>query len=551
MQNKIMKVIGIVCLICLWLSAAYSNAGEKYLAKAMTDHLQCYPVEMLSFEEQKPIIIKKSVCLAIIYNELGAEPLWVSKEGPGERAEIIFKYLKNAGNEGLDPAVYQVKKIERRWADLSQTSLAELDTLLTYNMLKYTHDVSYGQLKPYMVNPKLFAEAGKRGFDPLKMVETIRKTEDLEAFFQSLPPQHRQYKGLKKALVQYSGMTYSGQWPKIILRESIRPGDEDERIIEIRKRIALLENTGVESLTTGNLARFDDDLMKKVIRFQLHHGLEPDGIIGRNTMRELNKSPQERLDQIKVNMARWRWHDHTLGDKYILVNIANYRLFTYEAGELKFSMPVIVGELQNQTPVFSDKIKYLELNPYWNVPPSIATDEELPKLRKNPNHLVDNNIRLFSNWQEDGVEIDSTVIDWHSVTPSQMAGFKLRQDPGPGNALGRVKFMFPNQYFVYLHDTPSKKLFSKQTRPFSHGCIRVSEPAKLAAFLLNKKGDEWDRERVNHLIDLGEREVLKIRPAIPVHITYQTAWVDKYGQINFNGDIYGRDEKLYQALYIK
>jgi len=548
---NIMKINGIVCLICLWLSAAYSNAGERYLAKAMADHLQCYPVEMLSFEKQKPIIIKKSVCLAVIYNELGAEPLWVSKEGPGERAAIILKYLKNAGNEGLDPADYQVKKIERQWADLSRTSLAELDTLLTYNMLKYTHDVSYGQLKPYMVNPKLFAEAGERGFDPLKMVETIRKTEDLEAFFQSLPPQHGQYKGLKKALVQYSGMTYSGQWRKMILKKSIRPGDEGEKIIEIRKRMALLENAGVESLPTGNLSLFDDNLMKKVIRFQLNHGLEPDGVIGRKTMRELNKSPQERLDQIKVNMARWRWHDHTLGDKYILVNIANYRLFTYEADELKFSMPVIVGELQNQTPVFSDKIKYLELNPYWNVPPSIAKDEELPKLRKNPNYLIYKNIRLFPNWQEDGVEIDSTVIDWHAVTPYQMAGFKLRQDPGPDNPLGRVKFMFPNQYFVYLHDTPSKELFSRQTRPFSHGCIRVSEPAELAAFLLNKKGDKWDRERVNHLINLGKREVLKIRPAIPVHITYQTAWVDKDGQINFNGDVYGRDEKLYKALFMK
>lgn len=548
---KIIKVIGIVCLMCLWLSAAYSNEGERDLAKAMADNLQCYPVEMLSFEEQNPIIIKKSVCLAAIYHKSGPEPLWVSKEGHGERAAIILKYLKNAGNEGLDPADYQVKKIERQWADLSLTSLAELDTLLTYNMVKYLHDVSYGQVKPYMVNPKLFAEAGERGFDPLKMVETIRKTEDLEAFFQSLPPQHRQYKGLKKALVQYSGMKYSGQWRKEILKKSIRPGDEDERIIEIKKRIALLENAGVESLTTGNLSLFDDNLMKKVIRFQLHHGLEPDGIIGRKTMRELNKSPQERLDQIKVNMARWRWQDHTLGDKYILVNIANYRLFTYEAGELKFSMPVIVGKLQHQTPAFSDKIKYLELNPYWNVPPSIAKDEDLPKLRKNPNYLVDKNIRLFSNWQKDSVEIDSTVIDWNAITPSQMAGFKLRQDTGPNNALGRIKFVFPNKYSVYLHDTPSKELFSRQTRPFSHGCIRVSEPAKLAAFLLNEKGNKWDRERVNHLINLGKRKVLQIRPALPVHITYQTAWVDKDGKINFNRDVYGRDKMLYRVLFMK
>ncbi|WP_242637596.1 L,D-transpeptidase family protein [Desulfobacter hydrogenophilus] len=537
--------------MCLWLSAAYSKAGERDLAKVMADHLQCYPLEILSFEEQNPIIIKKSVCLAAIYHKSGAEPLWVSEKGPGERAAIILKYLRNAGNEGLNPADYQVKKIERQWADLSLNSLAELDTLLTYNMVKYIHDVSYGQLKPYMVNPKLFAEAGERGFDPLKMVETIRKTEDLEAFFQSLPPQHRQYMGLKNALIQYSGMKYSGLWQKEILRKSIRPGDEDEKIIEIKKRIALLENAGVESLTTDNLSLFDDDLMKKMIRFQLNNGLEPDGIIGPKTMRELNKSPQERLDQIKVNMTRWRWHDHTLGDKYILVNIANYRLFAYETDKLKFSMPVIVGELQNQTPVFSDKIKYLELNPYWNMPPSIAKNEELPKLRKNPNYLVNKNIRLFSNWQKDGVEIDSTVIDWNAVTPSQMAGFKLRQDPGPANALGRVKFVFPNQYFVYLHDTPSKKLFSRQTRSFSHGCIRVSEPEKLAAFLLNEKDNKWDRERVNHLINLGKRKVLKIRPTIPIHITYQTAWVDKNGQINFNGDVYRRDEKLYQALFIK
>ncbi|WP_246294224.1 L,D-transpeptidase family protein [Desulfobacter latus] len=517
----------------------------------MTDHIQCHPVEMLSFEKQQPIIIKKSVCLAAIYQKSGAEPLWVSKEGPGERAEIILKYLEKAGKEGLNPADYQVKKIKEQWTDLSLTSLAELDTLLTYNMVKYIHDVSYGQIKPYMVNPELFAEAGERGFNPLKMLAAIQKMEDLEAFFQSLPPQHHQYQGLKKALVQYNGMTYNGQWRKIILKKSIRPGDEDERIIEIRKRIALLENAGVERLTTANRSLFDDNLTKKVIRFQLNHGLDPDGIIGRKTMRELNKSPQERLDQIKVNMARWRWHDHTLGDKYILVNIANYRLFTYEAGELKFSMPVIVGKRRHQTPVFSGKIKYLEFNPYWNVPPSIAKDEQLPKLRKNADYLVSKNIRLFSNWQEDSVEIDSTVIDWHAVTPSQMAGFKLRQDPGPDNELGRVKFVFPNQYAVYLHDTLSKKLFSRQTRPFSHGCIRVSEPAKLAAFLLNQKGNTWDRERVSHLINLGKRKVLQIRPTIPVHITYQTVWVDKDGQINFNADVYGRDETLYHALFMK
>jgi murein L,D-transpeptidase YcbB/YkuD len=185
------------------------------------------------------------------------------------------------------------------------------------------------------------------------------------------------------------------------------------------------------------------------------------------------------------------------------------------------------------------------------VPPSIAGKEELQELRKNPDYLVERNIRLFSNWQEDGVELDSTVMDWHLVSPSEMARFKLRQDPGPTNALGRVKFVFPNRYAVYLHDTPAKKLFSEQTRSFSHGCIRVSEPEKLAVFLLNETGSEWDTARVNDLINLGKRKVLRIRPPIPVHITYQTAWVDKTDQIIFNRDVYGRDEKLYKALFTK
>ncbi len=548
---KVMKVCGLLLLLCLWLPAADGRAGEGNLAEAMADHLECYPVELLSFKKQEPAIVREDVCLAAIYHESGAEPLWVSEDGPGIRAGIILRYLKNAGNEGLDPDDYQVEKIEALWTDPSLESLAKLDTLLTYNMVKYVHDVSYGKLKPYMVNPELFAEAGERGFDPLTMVETILAMENLDAFFQSLPPHHSQYRGLKNGLVHYGLLKYGGGWQVLSGTKSIRPGDVDERIVEIRKRIALLENGSVENAEAGNSSVYDNELLEKMVLFQQNHGLEPDGIIGSNTLGELNKSPEDRLAQIKINMARWRWQDHGLGDKYILVNIANYRLYAYEAGELEFSMPVIVGKFQHQTPVFSDRIKYLELNPYWNVPPSIAIKEELPELRKNPNYLVEKNIQLFSNWQEDGVELDSTVIDWSRVSPSEMARFKLRQDPGPTNALGRVKFVFPNHYSVYLHDTPAKKLFSEQTRSFSHGCIRVSEPEKLAVFLLDEKGSQWDIQRVNDLIKLGQRKVLRIRPPLPVHITYQTAWVDKSDQIIFNGDVYERDEKLYRALFMK
>ncbi len=548
---SVMKIYRIVLLLCFWLPVANGIAGEQDLARAMVDHLECYPVELLSFKDQRPSIASEDLCLAAIYHELGAKPLWVSENGPGKRAETILSYLKNAGSEGLDPADYLVDKILELWTDPGLESLAKLDTLLTYNMVKYIHDVSFGQLKSYLDNPELFAEAGERGFDPLKMVETVLTTENLDAFFQSLPPQHRQYRGLRNGLVHYGRLNYSGKWQVLSDTQSIRPGDGDARIVEIRKRIALLENSSVDNPETGNPLVYDDKLVKKVVLFQQAHGLEPDGIIGRNTLEALNKSPQDRLAQIKLNMARWRWQDHELGHKYVLVNIANYRLYAFDAGELKLSMPVIVGKFQHQTPVFSDRIKYLEINPYWNVPTSIAVKEELPELRKNPYYLVEKNVRLFSSWQKDGVEINSTTINWNRVTASKMAGFKLRQDPGPANALGRIKFVFPNHYSVYLHDSPAKNLFSRQKRSFSHGCIRVSQPEQLAVFLLDEKGGEWDIQQIKDLISQGRRKVLRIDQPVPVHITYQTAWVDKDNQIIFNSDIYGRDKKLYKALFMR
>ena len=260
---NVMKVCKILLLLCLWWPAADGSAGQGNLAQAMADHLECYPVELLSFKKQEPAIVRADVCLAAIYHELGAEPLWVSEEGPGMRAGIILRYLKNAGDEGLDPVDYQVEKIAALWTDPSLESLAKLDTLLTYNMVKYVHDVSYGKLKPYMVNPELFAEAGERNFDPLKMVVTIRAMENLDAFFQSLPPHHRQYRGLKNGLVHYGRLKYCGGWHVLSGTKSIRPGDADERIVEIRKRIALLENGSVENAETGNSSVYDNEFLEK------------------------------------------------------------------------------------------------------------------------------------------------------------------------------------------------------------------------------------------------------------------------------------------------
>ncbi|MBE0584000.1 MAG: L,D-transpeptidase family protein, partial [Desulfofustis sp.] len=242
---------------------------------------------------------------------------------------------------------------------------------------------------------------------------------------------------------------------------------------------------------------------------------------------------------------------HQLGDTYIMVNITSFSLKAVRNNLVVHEMPVIVGKFQHQTPIFSDHIKYLDFNPYWNVTPSIARDEDLPALRLNPDHLVERHVRLFSSWREDAVELDSTAIDWHATSRSQMSNFKLRQDPGPWNALGRVKFVFPNHNSIYLHDTPTQNLFEQTSRSFSHGCIRVSKPLVLAAFCLEEQKGSWTIEAIDKIVATGERKVISLLPSIPIHINYQTAWVDNNEIIHFNSDIYGRDAKLIQAFDTK
>ena len=540
-----------ISLLVLVLPAAFVSAAQAQgpsLAEEMTRFLECYPVELVVRDQQNHAIRQKDVCLATIYHETGAQPLWVTADGPGTRAAVILKYLKNAAEEGLDAGSYEVEEIEALWHDPSLSSLARLDTLLTFNAVKYIHNVNQGEFEPYVVDPELFAEAGKQQFTPVDIVERMIAATDLDRFFRQMPPQNMHYRALKAGLAVYRNMEQSTALEEIERNTTIHPGDNDGRIPLIRGRLALFAGRVPDQ---DERTLYDDHLEEQILLFQELHGLQRDGLIGPQTIAALNISPAERVEQIRVNMARWRWQDHDIGEEYVLVNIANFRLYAYRGGELQLNIPVIVGQFQHQTPVFSDQIKYLEINPFWNIPPSIAVNEKLSELRENPHSLVEKNIRLFSSWQEDGIELDSTAIDWAGVTPGQMARYKLRQDPGPSNALGQLKFVFPNHYSVYLHDTPTKNLFTKERRYFSHGCIRVSTPVQLAVFMLEENEQSWNEAKIRELIASQKRKVLRISPPLPVHLTYQTAWVDKNGRIHFNEDIYARDKKLLKALNIK
>ncbi len=541
---------GLLPLLLLLLPVpGMSQPTGQELSQAIANHLVCHPLERFSEDDSEIAITSEDLCLALIYQNIGAQPLWVAPDGPTPKARLILGYLRDAGRHGLDPQEYKVDELDLLWNADDAAGLARLDTSLTFNLVKYIHDISYGRLKIHESDPELFAEAGNRKFNPLSAIQHVLAAPDLNRYLSSLPPQHHHYRSLQTALEHYRKLAASGGWPQLGEGESLRPGQEDQRIATVRKRL----------LITGELQQrdpvvdeqiYDAQLEAAVRLFQKQHGLTQDGIIGKKTRAAMNITAQQKVDIIRINMARWRWHAHDLGEKYILVNIASFNLKAYQDNNSipALDFAVIVGEDQHQTPVFSDSVAYLDLNPFWNVTPSIAANEDLPSLRKDPEHLVKRHIRLFSSWQQDAVELDSTKIDWYSVTPGRMRGYKLRQDPGPWNALGKIKFVFPNRYSVYMHDTASPNLFQRTERDFSHGCIRVSDPLELAIFVLDGQDGGWTREKITEIYDQDTRKVIRLSSPVPVHITYQTTWVDKDGSIHFNNDIYARDQRLLSAL---
>ncbi len=291
---------------------------------------------------------------------------------------------------------------------------------------------------------------------------------------------------------------------------------------------------------------FDDALEKAVIMFQKLHGLKTDGIMGHMTLKALSVPAETRARQIEINMERMRWISRNPGQRYIKVNIADFTLDVVEKDHPVLSMKVVVGEPFWHTPVFSAKMTHLVLNPSWNVPRSIAIAEIIPKIQKNMNYLKKENMKVIKGWEDKAGEIDPETVDWEAMNADTF-NYRLRQEPGPLNPLSQIKFMFPNQFGVYLHDTPSKGLFERNIRSFSHGCIRLEKPLELAEYVL-KKDPKWTRDKiVSEIKEVKEKEVGLPEP-IYVHILYLTAWVDENSLLNFRDDIYGRDKKLGEAL---
>lgn len=347
---------------------------------------------------------------------------------------------------------------------------------------------------------------------------------------------HPAYQRLRAATERYRQIADDGGWPDISAGELLQEGDTSARVIPLRERLAV---TGDLSAPVFGDSAYDNAVAEAVLAFQRRHGLTEDGVLGPETRGALNVSAREKVRQMERNLRRWESLPEDLGDRYVLVNIPEFRVRAYRQDDEEFSMRIIVGAEYDSraTPLFSDRMEYVVFRPYWNIPASIATDEILPEARQDRSYLTRNGYQIVSHYAP-----DARVYDVHSTDLDRVASgeLRLRQKPGPQNALGLVKFMFPNEYAVYLHGTPHQHLFEEGERAFSHGCIRVEHPDELAEFVLSRQGG-WTPERIDEAMQAGERQQVDLEETFPVYILYFTVFVDEDGTVGFFKDLYGHD----------
>jgi L,D-transpeptidase YcbB len=331
---------------------------------------------------------------------------------------------------------------------------------------------------------------------------------------------------LREALARLQKAAASGGWPRVDDGPALRPGSAGVRVRQLRRRLGERARTD----------RFDDDLAAAVKLFQRRHGLNPDAVVGRRTLAQLNVPIEQRIAQVEASLRRWSSVPENPGDPHVLVNIPSFELTLVRGGSIVWRTRIVAGKAWSPTPVLSDRIVAVVANPAWNVPERIAVEEYLPELRRDPEALDRHGLRLLrpSGNEEAPREVDPASVDWEEVSASSFP-YLLRQDPGPRNALGRLKFVLTNEMAIYLHDTPAKQLFGAAERDFSHGCIRVEKPVELAEALLEDAGP------LREALEGGDEKHLPVRPPVPVHILYLTAWVDEEGGLNFRDDVYGFD----------
>ena len=484
-----------------------------------------------------------------VYADREERPLWSKHGHPLGRAKDLIASICRAGREGFRPGDYDFAGLGRAVTALKSKEdpepkdIAALDIRLTAMMLAFGGDVLAGRLDPRAVDDGWYLHSRRASID-----STLRAALEDEGFpdlLESLRPPQKEYRELVEILGDYRELLRDGGWAEVPRGKALQRGDRGPRVAALRAR---LRATGELDAPEDAEPVFDDEVAEAVARFQARHGIVPDSSVGAATLSALNVSVEHRISQIELNLDRYRWLPAEFEDRYVLVNIPDFRLRAYNGGREVFEQRVIVGdEYQNATPVFADSMTYVVFRPEWNVPSRILVNEMLPKLRDDIYDLASRGFEVVDT-EGDSLVQDPSSIDWDDEDTTELR-YRVRQRSGESNSLGLVKFMFPNRFNIYLHDTPARKLFDRPVRTLSHGCVRVEDPVQLADFVLDGQGD-WDEGKIRAAMEdpkAARGRTVSLERPVPVYLIYLTAFV-RDGELHFRNDPYGKDRRALARL---
>jgi murein L,D-transpeptidase YcbB/YkuD len=526
------------CTASLWLALAC--AADAQTPDAVADALRTR-VEQLQDAgglEIEGVAISAQDLLPEFYSRRGFQPVWTDPT----RAEGLLEGLSAAEEDGLEPEDYFVTQLSGMNGGAADAArAADRDLLLTEALIRYAYHRRFGKVNPQTMEPDWnFRREFAPGADPVTLVEQIIAADLPVAYLDGRIPRGPWYRRLQDALGRYRAIAATGGWPPIPSGPTLHPGDRDARVPILRERLqASGDLAGAAAPAEPEL--LDEELTEAVRRFQGRHALATDGVIGPTTLAALNVPVEDRINQLRLSLERARWVAASVTPDFVAVNTASFEIGLVKGGDLVWRSRVVVGREARQTPIFRGDLQYLVLNPTWTIPPTILRKDILPKVKEDPDYLAREKITVLDR---NGRAVDPATVNWRSY--SRGIPYTLRQEPGPENSLGRIKFMFPNEHSVYLHDTPARQLFEKPERTFSSGCIRVDDPLQLAELVLDDP--QWTRATLEEAIATGKTRTVRLARPMPVLILYWTALAEADGTARFFRDIYGRDARLLAAL---
>jgi murein L,D-transpeptidase YcbB/YkuD len=558
MSSRLHVSLAVLALTALLALPGAARAQQTAATTASAPAAQAAPlsesirerIDHLRYEQRHDVRGARVVLDAFVakfYESRQFEPAWQESR----RLDDLVAAIDELRYDGLDPADYHLEALQSYRLDvrmntpLTPQDRADLELLATDAFMLGLYHVYLGKVDPLQLSSQWnFSQRPTPSIDEgLQRFSARLAAGEIREAFDSARPAHVWYQRGRDNLRTYRAIEAAGGWPAIAAGPTLKPGMSDARVPLLRKRLVISRDLAVDSPAAADGTLYDATLEQAVKAFQERHGLAADGAIGPGTLAAMNVPVQDRIDQIRVNLERGRWTLHEIKGDFVLVDVAGFYVSFFRDNEPIWTSKVVVGRDSRETPIFRSKITYVVFNPTWTIPPGILVKDKLPELKRNPGALQRMNIRVLDG---SGREVNPYSVNWAKYGPGRLPPYQFVQDPGPNNALGLVKIMFPNPYLVYLHDSPAKSLYEQDQRAFSSGCIRVQRPFELTELVLNDP--QWNRPAIDAVLATRQTRTVNLKQPIPVLILYWTAQPRPDGQVNFRKDLYGRDAATLAAL---